>query len=408
MNELKCRGCGAALSEVMVDLGPQPLANSYVPLEAARAGELFIPLTVYVCSQCYMVQLHHEVPPSAIFSDYAYQSSWSTSYVEHARRYVDLATARLGLDSSSRVVEIASNDGYLLQWFVAKGIPVLGIEPAANIAVLAEAKGIPSRVQFFETAVGRQVREEVGPADLMIANNVLAHVHELHDFVGGFRELLAPTGRVTFEFPHLLRLMEQVEFDTIYHEHFSYFSLLALEPVFAAEGLAVVDVEELSVHGGALRLWLSHAGATPETPNVDRIRQAEAAAGLNQLHTYTQFGLTVAQHKREMLAHLINHLDAGKRLAAYGAPAKGNTLLNYCGIGVDMIPFTVDRNPDKQGTLLPGTRIPVRAPEVLAEEKPDVVVILPWNLADEIAPMVNAASWGGVTEILRPHPRVVG
>ncbi|MDH4076207.1 MAG: class I SAM-dependent methyltransferase [Acidimicrobiia bacterium] len=408
MYELKCRGCGAALSEIMVDLGPQPLANSYVPVEAARAGELFIPLTVYVCSQCYMVQLHHEVPPSAIFSDYAYQSSWSTSYVEHARRYVDMATARLGLDSSSRVVEIASNDGYLLQWFVAKGIPVLGIEPAANIAVLAEAKGIPSRVQFFETSVGRQVRDEVGPADLMIANNVLAHVHELHDFVGGFRELLAPTGRVTFEFPHLLRLMEQVEFDTIYHEHFSYFSLLALEPVFAAEGLAVVDVEELSVHGGALRLWLAHTGATPETPNVDRIRQAEAAAGLDRLHTYTQFGRTVAQHKREMLVHLIGHLDAGKRLAAYGAPAKGNTLLNYCGIGVDMIPFTVDRNPDKQGTLLPGTRIPVRAPEVLPEEKPDVVVILPWNLADEIAPMVNAASWGGVTEILRPHPRVVG
>ncbi len=276
MNELKCRGCGAALSEIMVDLGPQPLANSYVPLEAARAGELFIPLTVYVCAQCYLVQLHHAVPPSAIFSDYAYQSSWSTSYVDHARRYVDAATARLGLDSSSRVVEIASNDGYLLQWFVAKGIPVLGIEPAANIAVLAEAKGIPSRVQFFETAVGRQVRDEVGPADLMIANNVLAHVHELHDFVGGFRELLAPTGRVTFEFPHLLRLVEHAEFDTIYHEHFSYLSLLALEPVFAAEGLAVVDVEELSVHGGALRLWLAHIGATPETPNVDRIREGRS------------------------------------------------------------------------------------------------------------------------------------
>jgi SAM-dependent methyltransferase len=408
MDELKCRGCGSALSELMVDLGPSAMANSYVPLEAARRGELFIPLTVYVCAKCYLVQLHHEVPPSDIFSDYAYQSSWSTSYVDHARRYVNAATERLGLSSASRVVEIASNDGYLLQWFQAKGIPVLGIEPAANIAAMADARGIPSLVQFFETAVGRQVREEVGPADLMVANNVLAHVHELHDFVGGFRELLAPNGRVSFEFPHLLELMEHVQFDTIYHEHFSYLSLLALEPVFATEGLAVVDVEQLSVHGGALRVWLAHIGAAPESPNVDRIRRAEQAAGLGQLATYTRFGHTVAQHKREILTHLISHLEQGKRLAAYGAPAKGNTLLNYCGIGADMISFTVDRNPDKQGTLLPGSRIPVRAPETLPEERPDVVVILPWNLADEIAPLVNASSWGGVCEIVRPHPRVVG
>jgi SAM-dependent methyltransferase len=392
----------------MVDLGPQPLANSYVLPQNAHRGELFVPLTVYVCAQCKLAQLHHEVPPSDIFSEYAYQSSWSTSYVDHARRYVDLAAERLGLASSSQVVEIASNDGYLLQWFVAKGIPVLGIEPAANIAAMAEERGIPSRVQFFETAVGRQVRSEVGPADLMVANNVLAHVHELHDFVGGFRELLAPNGRASIEFPHLLQLMEHVQFDTIYHEHFSYFSLLALEPVFAAEGLSVVDVDELSVHGGTLRVWLAHTGSAPSSPNVDRVRQAEAAAGLHDLDTYRQFGATVEKNKREILTHLITEIDKGKRIAAYGAPAKGNTLLNYCGIRPDMISFTVDRNPDKQNTLLPGCRIPVRHPDALAEEKPDVVVILPWNLADEVVPMVNAASWGGQAQILVPHPTVIG
>ncbi len=315
----KCRGCGAALSDVMVDLGPQPLANSYVIPQNAHRGELFIPLTVYVCALCKLVQLHHEVPPSDIFSEYAYQSSWSDSWVEHARRYVDLATERLGLNEGSKVVEIASNDGYLLQWFVRKGIPVLGIEPAANIAAIAEERGIPSRVEFFERAVGRQVREESGPADLMVANNVLAHVHELHDFVGGFTELLAPNGRATIEFPHLLKLMEQVEFDTIYHEHFSYLSLLALEPVFAAEGLSVVDVDELSTHGGTLRVWLAHTGSAPESPNVERIRQAEAAAGLGDLATYTQFGATVAAHKREILRHLIDLVESGKRVAAYGA-----------------------------------------------------------------------------------------
>ncbi len=408
MDEYKCRGCGVGLTDVMVDMGPSPLANSYVLPQNARRAELFVPLTAYVCSQCHLVQLHHEVPPSDIFSDYAYQSSWSTSYVEHAHRFVDMATERLGLSASSQVIEIASNDGYLLQWFVAKGIPVLGIEPAANIAAIASERGIPSRVEFFETAVGRRIREDVAPADLIVANNVLAHVHELHDFVGGFRELLAPTGRASIEFPHVLRLIEHVEFDTIYHEHFSYLSLLALEPVFASEGLSVVDVEELAVHGGALRLWLAHQGSAPESPRVEQIRRTEKAARLHDLHTYLQFGVTVARHKREILTHLISEIDQGRRIAAYGAPAKGNTLLNYCGIKPDMIEFTVDRNPDKQNTLLPGCRIPVRHPDALAEQRPDVVVILPWNLADEIVPMINSASWGGTTQILRPHPTAVG
>ncbi len=392
----------------MVDLGPSPLANSYVALERAHEGELFVPLTTLVCDNCFLVQLHHDVSPSSIFSHYAYQSSWSTSWLDHAHRYVDMVSDRLGLDSESRVVELASNDGYLLQWFQPKGVPVLGIEPAANVAAIAIERGIPTNVEFFGTDVGRRVRDEFGPADLIIANNVLAHVPELHDFVGGVKALLGPDGRATFEFPHLLPLIEEVEFDTIYHEHFSYFSLLALEPVFAAEGLSIVDVDELSTHGGAIRIWAAHAGSAVEAPVVAQIRNREAAAGLGSLATYHRFGLTVAQHKRTILRHLIDELDKGSLIAAYGAPAKGNTMLNYCGIGPDMIRFTVDRNPDKQDTLLPGSRIPVLAPEALRAAEPDLVVILPWNLADEIAPMVDAASWGGRTEILRPAPRVVG
>jgi SAM-dependent methyltransferase len=404
----KCRGCGADLVEVLLDLGASPLANSYISIEQIDLPELYIPLLVMVCGRCQLVQQHHNIDREAIFGDYAYQSSWSTSYVEHARTFADTAVERLDLTPASQVVEVASNDGYLLQWFVERGIPALGVEPAANIAALAEQRGIPTRVEFFGTSCGHRLRDEIGPADLIVANNVLAHVDDLHDFVGGVSELLAPTGRASVEFPHLMRLLDEVEFDTIYHEHVSYLSLLALEPVLAEHGLAVVDVEELAVHGGSLRIWVAHRNATTEWPSVERVRGAEVAAGLADLSTYARFAPTVCHQKRRILSHLIDQLDRGRRVAAYGAPAKGNTLLNYCGIGPDMIEFTVDRNPDKQGTLLPGSRIPVRDPEVLTAERPDVVVVLPWNLVDEVVPVVAAGRWGGETHVLRPGPAVVG
>jgi 2-polyprenyl-3-methyl-5-hydroxy-6-metoxy-1,4-benzoquinol methylase len=392
----------------MLDLGVSPLANSYVTAAEVHHQELFLPLLVAVCGHCWLVQEPHHIDRHAIFDRYAYQSSWSTSFVEHARRYVEGVVDRLELTAESQVVELASNDGYLSQWFVEQGIPVVGVEPAANVAVLAEQRGVPTRVEFFGRAVAKDLRDEVGPADLIVANNVLAHVDDLHDFVGGMGELLAPEGRMSVEVPHLMRLLQEVQFDTIYHEHVSYLSVLALEPLLACHGLAIVDVEELALHGGSLRIWVAHRGATTERPSVERIRRAESAAGLDDFATYATFGATVATHKRKVLTHLIGQLDQGKRIAAYGAPAKGNTLLNYCGVGTDMIEFTVDRNPDKQGTLLPGSRIPVRHPDQLAAERPDVVVILPWNLADEVIPSVDAAGWGGELHVLRPEPAVVG
>jgi SAM-dependent methyltransferase len=404
----KCRGCGAELIDVLVDLGASPLANSYISATNISQPELFVPLLVLVCGRCWLVQQQHHIDREAIFSHYAYQSSWSTSFVEHAHRYVDSAIERLGLSERSRVVELASNDGYLLQWFVKRKIPVLGVEPAANIAQLAIERGVPTRVEFFGTEAGHSIGREVGEADLIVANNVLAHVEDLHDFVGGMAALLAPDGRVSIEFPHLLRLLEEVQFDTIYHEHVSYLSLLALEPLVAEHGLVVVDVEELAVHGGSLRIWLARKGATAELPSVARIRQAETRAGLERHDTYTSFDSTVAARKRRILSHLIDQLDRGRRVAAYGAPAKANTLLNYCGIGRDMIEFTVDRNPDKQGTLLPGSRIPVRAPEELAVERPDVVVILPWNIVDEVVPSLADERGASELHVLCPEPAVVG
>ena len=403
----KCRGCGTGLNDVMLDLGSSPLANSYLPASAVLQPELVIPLIVLVCSRCLLVQLHHGVDRSEIFSDYAYQSSWSSSFVAHARNFVDDVSRQLELDESSNVVELASNDGYLLQWFVERGVPVLGIDPAQNIAPLAEARGVPTKVAFFGVQVGRDVRADRGPADLIIANNVLAHVDDLHDFVGGMTELLAPTGRVTIEFPHVMRLIDEVEFDTIYHEHFSYFSLLALEPVFQEHGLRVVDVEELPVHGGSLRVWLAHADHAVESASVDRIRRAELANGLAELDTYRTFGRRVAEAKRSILRYLFDEADRGSRIAAYGAAAKGNTLLNYCGIGTDMIEFAADSNPDKQNRLLPGSHIPVFHPDYLAEQRPDAVVLLAWNLRDELANVVAADRWGGTMHVLRPTPAPV-
>jgi SAM-dependent methyltransferase len=404
----KCRSCGSILRDVMVDLGSSPLANSYVPLADMDKPEVSIPLTVLVCDRCRLVQLHHSVDRADIFSDYAYQSSWSSLFVEHAKSYVGEVVDRLELSASSNVVELASNDGYLLQWFVERGIPVLGIDPAANVAPLAEARGVPTLVDFFGVGVGHDVRDEQGAADLIIANNVLAHVDDLHDFVGGMAALLAPTGRVTIEFPHVMRLIDDVEFDTVYHEHFSYFSLLALEPVFHEHGLRVVDVDEIPVHGGSLRVWLAHAGAADEELAVAELRGAEKQQGLDDLNTYLRFGEQVAAAKRSILRYLVDELDQGHRIAAYGAAAKGNTLLNYCGIGTDMIEFAADRNPEKQDHLLPGSRIPVYSPEYLTEQQPDGVVLLAWNLKDELVDTVAADRWGGTMHVLRPTPTAVG
>jgi len=404
-----CRGCGEALEHVFVDLGPQPLANSYVPGDDPWRAETVIPLRVMVCRQCLLVQLPELATAEAIFSDYAYRSSWSSSWVEHARRYAERAIERLALDDQSLVLELASNDGYLLQWFVQAGVPVLGVEPAANIAAHAEERGVPTRVAFFGADLGRDLAFDGKLADLVVANNVMAHVPDLHDFVGGIAAVLASDGRASLEFPHVLRLIDEVQYDTIYHEHFSYLSLLALEPVLERHGLAVVDVEELPTHGGSLRVWLAHARAGRDVGGgVERVRAAEAEAGLDRLETYLGFGALVAARKRAILTELVGHVEAGRSITAYGAPAKGNTLLNHCGVGPDMVAFTVDRNPLKQGTLLPGSRIPVRPPEALDEARPDLVLLLPWNLEAELTEqLAHVRTWGGRFLLLSPEPRVV-
>ena len=384
-----------------------PLANSFIPPDQAAQMEPFYPLHALVCSGCRLVQLAEFAAPQAIFSHYAYFSSVSESWLRHAKAYAEAMTARFGLGPQTPVVEVASNDGYLLQFFARRGIPVLGVDPAANVAQSAIARGVPTEVAFFGAATAQRLRAEHPAPLLMAANNVLAHVPELHDFVEGFRILLAPGGVATFEFPHLLRLVEHVEFDTIYHEHFSYLSLLVADMVFGRHGLVVFDVEELPTHGGSLRLFVRHAEDTskPVTLAVERVRAAERTAGLDGPEAYRRFGERVVEAKCALLDFLISAKREGRRVAGYGAPAKGNTLLNYCGIGPELLPFTVDRSPHKQGLLLPGTRIPVRPPEAILEEKPDYVLMLPWNLKDEVAAQMAAIrNWGG--RFVLPLPRV--
>jgi 2-polyprenyl-3-methyl-5-hydroxy-6-metoxy-1,4-benzoquinol methylase len=367
--------------------------------------EPFYPLHAWVCGKCFLVQLEQFETPDRIFSDdYAYFSSYSDLWLEHARRYVEMISARF---PSRFVMEIASNDGYLLQYFAQRGVPVLGVEPAANVAAAAEKKGVKTLVKFFGTATARELVAAGKRPDLLIGNNVLAHVPDLHDFVEGMRLLLAPQGVVTMEFPHLLRLMQENQFDTIYHEHFSYFSLLVAERVFAAHQLAIFDVEELSTHGGSLRIFARHAanaGLTVAT-RVEALRRREQEAGLESLAAYTAFADQVKATKRALLRFLVEANESGKRVAAYGAPAKANTLLNYCGIRRDLLEYTVDRSPQKQGRFLPGTHIPVYAPEKLRETRPDYVVVLPWNLKDEIVPqLAYVAGWGG--KLVLPIPRL--
>lgn len=407
---LSCRSCGAPLSHVFVDLGAQPLANSYLEPADLRKAERFYPLCVYVCGECLLVQLPEEERPEEIFSDYAYFSSYSESWLRHAREYAEAMIARFGLGPTHQVVEVASNDGYLLRWFVERGIPVLGIEPAANVAQAAEAAGIPTLVKFFGAETARGLAERGMRADLLVGNNVLAHVPNLNDFVAGLAILLAETGVLTMEFPHLLRLMEEDQFDTIYHEHYSYFSFTAVRRVFSTHGLTLFDVEELPTHGGSLRIYARH-DRDDSKPVGDRVRELlarEEAAGLTSLDAYRSFTERVERVKRGLLRFLIQAKEEGKTLAAYGAPAKGNTLLNYCGIRTDFLDYTVDRSPHKQGRFLPGTRIPIHAPDRLRETRPDYVLILPWNLKDEIVgQMADVRSWGGKFVVAIPEVEVL-
>jgi SAM-dependent methyltransferase len=401
-----CRFCGAPLTLTFVDLGMSPLANSLLAEEDLERMEPFYPLHARVCDRCFLVQLDEFASPESIFSDYAYFSSYSTTWLDHAARYAEQIAGRLDLGPDDLVVEIASNDGYLLQYFAERSIPVLGVEPAANVAEVARDKGIPTEVRFF----GRETARELGDrrrADLVVANNVLAHVPDLNDFVAGIATLLATDGVATVEFPHLLRLIEEEQFDTIYHEHFSYFSLATAERVFGAHGLALVDVEELSTHGGSLRIYAAHAGEPGE--RVLELRARELAAGLEDIATYASFEARVRRAKRQILSFFVEAKDAGETIVGYGAPAKGNTLLNYCGVGTDFIDYVVDRNPHKQGRFLPGTHLPIRAPEEIARTRPDIVFILPWNLRDEvIEEMSFVRDWGGRFVVRSPELQVVG
>jgi hypothetical protein len=404
---LACRSCGTRIRQTFVDLGMSPLCQTHITVDQLNESESFYPLHAYVCHECFLVQLDEYVAPSDIFTEYAYFSSYSESWVEHARRYAVEMTERLGLCADSRVVEIASNDGYLLQHFLGLGIPVLGIEPAANVAVVARQKGIPTTVCFLGQETARTIVAEAGGADLLLGNNVLAHVPNLNDFVAGMKILLNPHGVITMEFPHLYRLMERNQFDTIYHEHFSYFSFYSVERVFARHGLTIFDVDELETHGGSLRIYAAHSehAGWPATPRVDVLRQRELNDGVARLETYAAFADQVRETKRAILEFLIGAKRAGKTIVGYGAPGKGNTLLNYCGIRQDFLDYTVDRNPYKKGKFTPGTRIPIYDPDQIRETRPDYILILPWNLKDEIAQQLSyVREWGG--RFVVPIPKV--
>jgi SAM-dependent methyltransferase len=397
MTSASCRFCGAPIETVFADLGMSPLANTYLPPERGNAMEPFYPLRALVCERCLLVQLQQFESPEAIFSDYAYFSSYSTTWLEHSRRYVEAMIERFGLDGGSQVVELASNDGYLLQYFVERNVPVLGVEPAANVAQAAVERGVPTLVEFFGVATAERLAAERRP-DLLVGNNVLAHVPDLNDFVAGMKVVLAPDGVITMEFPHLLRLIEDNQYDTIYHEHFSYFSFLTARRVFAAHGLRLFDVEELPTHGGSLRIYGAHEddARKPETDRARELLAREEAAGLGDVQTYRGYAQRVADDKRAVLSLLIDLKRQGRSIVGYGAPAKGNTLLNYCGIGTDFLDYTVDLNPHKQGHLLPGSHVPIRPVEALRETRPDVVVILPWNLREEIMEQhAYVREWGG-------------
>jgi SAM-dependent methyltransferase len=387
-----------------------PLSNSYLSAELLQQMEPFYPLHAYVCNACFLVQLPEVESPQNIFSDYAYFSSYSDSWLSHAKKYTDEMIERFKFDSSSQVIEIASNDGYLLQYFKEKSIPVLGIEPAANVAEAACSKGIPTRIQFFGTETAHEILSEGLQADLLLGNNVIAHVPDLNDFVAGLKIVLKPNGVITMEFPHVLRLIKGNQFDTIYHEHFSYFSFITIEGVFKRHGLTLFDVEELPTHGGSLRIYGCHSEHEENaiSANVLKLKSLETEAGLMSISTYDSFAEQVRKTKRELLDFLISVKREGKNVVGYGAPAKGNTLLNYCGIRQDFLDYTVDRSPHKQGFYLPGTHIPIFTPEKLSETKPDYVLILPWNIKEEIMEQVGyIREWGGKFVVPIPELEIV-
>lgn len=405
----QCRFCGNSLNYTFVDLGVSPLSNAYIKAEQTNQMEPFYPLRVYVCGHCYLVQLPVFQSSEEIFCDYAYFSSFSDSWLQHAKSYTDLMIDRFGFDAESQIIEIASNDGYLLQYFKAKGIPVLGIEPAKNVAQVAQKAGIQTMEKFFGCQTAIELAQEGKYADLLIGNNVLAHVPDIIDFVKGMKIVLKPDGVITVEFPHLMRLMAENQFDTIYHEHFSYFSFTIVNKLFDRYGLTIFDVDELSTHGGSLRIYARHADDASRGigENVTALLEREAAVGFENLEFYLNFNQKVQSTKRSILDFMVRIKNEGKTLAGYGAPAKGNTLLNYCGIRTDFIEYTVDRSPHKQGHFLPGTHIPIHHPDKIKETQPDYVIILPWNLKDEIvSQMAHIRDWDGKFVTLIPEVRI--
>lgn len=409
MNDPLCRSCNSPLTHTLVDLGETPLANSYVAASDKDRQDPAYPLHARICGTCFLVQVDDVVPPEAIFRDYAYFSSYSEGWVAHAKRYADDATARLNLDSSSLVAEVASNDGYLLQHFVAEDIPVLGIDPALDAAEAARKRGVRTETEFFGRKTASALRNTYGAANLIAANNVLAHVPDINDFVAGFTELLADDGVATFEFPHLLNLLTYVQFDTIYHEHFSYLSLHAVEACFERAGLRVFDVQEIPTHGGSLRVWTCRKhDPRPDAGGVKHVQKKENAYGIASMEAYKGFPEKVAGIKSDLREFLATARANGKSVTAYGAAAKGNTLLNFCQVTSEDIDFVVDANPMKQGTLLPGSHIPVRAPEAILEAKPDYLLILPWNLKEEITRQTaHITKWGGQHVVAIPNLTVL-
>lgn len=410
MTAHNCRFCDAPLKHCFVDLGSTPLANAYLTAEQLTQPEPSYPLRAFVCSECWLVQADAFVPPEAIFTHYAYFSSYSDSWVEHARRFTMMARERFGLGATSQVIEVASNDGYLLKHFVEAGVPVLGVEPAENVAEVARSIGVPTEARFFGKETAADLVSRGHAADIIIGNNVLAHVPDINDFVGGLSTVLKPDGVVSVEFPHLLRLMESIQFDTVYHEHFYYLSLLAVEKVFAAHGLKVFDVEELPTHGGSLRILACRTASTAHAtgPGLAKVRADEKAAGFDRTETYEAFQSRVAPIKEGLLSFLQAAKRNGKSVAAYGAAAKGNTLLNFCGVGTDLIDYVVDRNPHKQGHYLPGSKLPIYAPEKMEETRPDYVLILPWNIKNEVVSgNSKVTAWGGQFAVAVPELTVL-
>jgi 2-polyprenyl-3-methyl-5-hydroxy-6-metoxy-1,4-benzoquinol methylase len=409
--QFSCNFCKAPLTQTFCDLGTSPVSNSFIRPENAQAPEPFYPLHVYACTECFLVQLPEHKSAGEIFTDdYVYFSSMSESWLAHSKAYCEAMRERFALTSTARVIEIASNDGYLLQYFVGMGIPVLGVEPSGNVAEVARQKGVDTLVRFFGVQLATELKQSGTQADLLLGNNVLAHVPDINDFVGGLAVALKPEGVITMEFPHLLRLVDGVQFDTIYHEHFSYLSLTAVQRIFAAHGLVVFDVEELPTHGGSLRVFAAHRGAARAAvdPRVAQLLSREKAGGLTEVGRFAEFSEKVKETKRALLDFLVKAKRDGKKVAAYGAAAKGNTLLNYCGARTDFIDFVVDRAASKQGRLLPGTRIPVLSLEAVDKAKPDYLLILPWNLREEIvSSMAHIRQWGGAFVIPIPTVEII-